>query len=465
MFTSVFIDDYCNFRSFKLDIPAKNEDSLNLNILIGKNGSGKSCFLDALYCIAKNNLNSKVDKKVDNTEFDYKILLNNKTIIENPKTSSSNYLPDDEIKNHLWDKVLRLYTGPTDRMFNKSDNYNVMSLGPDEAKWALLTTFLAGQWTSPTAEVETLWNKVQQIVLGFNPNNMDENLQQIKPKIVWVELADVVEAGEKSIFADDFYDWRITYPHSRYIKTENGCRYFWDIDECEKLPESDDEYECISMFEILKHLIELRDEGKIFDTGFLYTQDGENLLPSEYLSDGEFGLLARFAVMMICRDIKGKALVLLDEPETHFNEYWKTWFLQLVCETLEKTKHDVFIATHSAMLLTDAKENELLRLEAAPDGIRQRDVMLTFGANIVDIGKVLFQMESDIGERSKQDLENLLNGIDPETHKEFKNNSKYKQALQNKLRSVGPGEWRWRIRSKINQLEKADLCCNFEKRI
>jgi len=90
--------------------------------------------------------------------------------------------------------------------------------------------------------------------------------------------------------------------------------------------------------------------------------------------------------------------------------------------------------------------------------------MLSFGAYIVDIGKVLFQMESDIGERSKQDLENLLNGIDPETHKEFKNNSKYKQALQNKLRNVGPGEWRWRIRSKINQLEKADLCCNFEKR-
>ena len=82
MFTSVFIDDYCNFRCFKLNIPEKKEGSLNLNILIGKNGSGKSCFLDALYCIAENNLNSKVDKNVDNTKFDYQILLNNKTIID-----------------------------------------------------------------------------------------------------------------------------------------------------------------------------------------------------------------------------------------------------------------------------------------------------------------------------------------------------------------------------------------------
>lgn len=461
MFTSVFIDDYCNFRKFKLNIPAKKENELNLNIIIGKNGSGKSCFLDALYCIAENNLVNKADQNVDNTKFDYEISLNNKIIIENPKNNNNNYLSEDEIEKHLWNKVLRLYTGTTGRRFNNEHNYNVLSLGPKEAKWALLTTFLAGQWTNPTPEESKLWEKVQKIALGSNPN-INNDIKQIRPKIVWVDFADIIETREKSALTDDFLDWNLLCP-STYIPLEEGYRYFWNIDECTKLRENEIGESRISLFDILRNLIDLHREGKIFDTGFIYTQNDEELLPSEYLSDGEFGFLERFAVLMIARDIDKKSLILLDEPETHFNEYWKTWFLQLVCETLEGSNHDIFIATHSAMLLTDAKKNELLMIESAPDGVRQKDIHVsTYGANIIDIEKVLFQMEYDIGERAQNDIESIIKGKNTKTGKKlFQNNDDWKRELKILLKQVGPGEWRWRIRSKINQLEKADLCCNF----
>ena len=36
------------------------------------------------------------------------------------------------------------------------------------------------------------------------------------------------------------------------------------------------------------------------------------------------------------------------------------------------------------------------------------------------------------------------------------------EKLNKLLHQVGAGEWRWKIRSKINQLEKADMCCNFK---
>ena len=44
-------------------------------------------------------------------------------------------------------------------------------------------------------------------------------------------------------------------------------------------------------------------------------------------------------------------LIMLDEPETHFNEHWKRYFLKLLCDVLAKKNADVFVATHSAMLV------------------------------------------------------------------------------------------------------------------
>jgi len=41
MFSEIFIDDYCNFNRFKIDFPNyKNVQKPNLNILVGRNGSG-----------------------------------------------------------------------------------------------------------------------------------------------------------------------------------------------------------------------------------------------------------------------------------------------------------------------------------------------------------------------------------------------------------------------------------------
>ena len=175
---------------------------------------------------------------------------------------------------------------------------------------------------------------------------------------------------------------------------------------------------------------------------------------SSFLSDGEHGFFTRFALLMLLKEenfnYDKHFLILLDEPETHFNENWKTSFLNLVCNVFENTNHDIFIATHSAMLVTDAKEDEIHRLENLPSGIVHYPVTIkTYGANIIDIGRAIFKMESDIGERVKNDIQQAMENND-------------KEKLEDLIREVGPGEWRWKIRSKINQLEKADICCNFK---
>ena len=226
--------------------------------------------------------------------------------------------------------------------------------------------------------------------------------------------------------------------------------------------------------ELLDNTIKEDSVNKIIDTGFLYKKlneskdEGKFLHIDETLSDGELGFIRRFALIMLMRELKGeenRSLLLLDEPETHFNENWKRHFIYLIKEALKDTYHDVFIATHSAMLITDVKREELYHFELVNDKIKTCPVSLnTYATNIVDIGKALFDLEADIGEYSKNELENLIKGIDITTNQRFKTIDKHKQALQNKLKEVGSGEWRWKIRSKINQLEKADSCCNYKNK-
>lgn len=215
-----------------------------------------------------------------------------------------------------------------------------------------------------------------------------------------------------------------------------------------------------------------QETNAIINTGFLYKKlneskdEGKFLHIDETLSDGELGFVRRFALIMLMRELKGeenRSLLLLDEPETHFNENWKRHFIYLIKEALKDTYHDVFIATHSAMLITDVKRDELYHFELVNDKIKTFPVCLnTYATNIVDIGKALFDLEADIGEGSKHEIEAALKGV-----KEIKQDAKdeesislkdQKEKLKELLKQVGPGEWRWKIRSKLNQIDKHENC-------
>ncbi len=79
----------------------------------------------------------------------------------------------------------------------------------------------------------------------------------------------------------------------------------------------------------------------------------------EELSDGEQMYLGRMALMHLLRG-KQDALLLLDEPETHFNDVWKRELVSIIDDALAETSAEVLIATHSALMLTDALRDELV---------------------------------------------------------------------------------------------------------
>ncbi|QDV21269.1 chromosome segregation protein [Gimesia panareensis] len=130
----------------------------------------------------------------------------------------------------------------------------------------------------------------------------------------------------------------------------------------------------------------------------------------EDLSDGEQMLLGRMALLLLLSKQDG-SLLLLDEPETHFNDSWKREIIDLVDDNiLRSTFSHVVVATHTSIALTDAFADEIIRLIRSDGKAIFKPVSFsTFGA---DVGRVMlhvFDTPESIGSRANEILDRLLN--------------------------------------------------------
>jgi predicted ATPase len=84
-----------------------------------------------------------------------------------------------------------------------------------------------------------------------------------------------------------------------------------------------------------------------------------------WLSDGEQSFLARMCLFMLLGQTE--ALVLLDEPEVHFNDYWKRQIVQLIDNMVRHCSSHILITTHSGITLTDVPKENILLLKRNSD--------------------------------------------------------------------------------------------------
>ena len=129
----------------------------------------------------------------------------------------------------------------------------------------------------------------------------------------------------------------------------------------------------------------------------------------DQLSDGEQMLLGRMGLIFLLRGQDG-SLLLLDEPETHFNDVWKREIVEMVnMGLLNSTAANVIISTHTSIALTDAFAAEVTVLDKTESGITARGVSGgLFGTDPGEVTMNLFKADSNIGRRSVELLEQLL---------------------------------------------------------
>ncbi len=476
---TLFLKSFRNFNNFKMIFPEKqnNEgEKLNLNILIGRNGSGKSNFLDAIFDIG-------IESEPSDVKFDFYTLdSSSKNIISNYDSNKGVPVNIKNIDNdRYWDKVVRAHCSNIIRNKEYSGDYvrsvirlddtapelspysgvkysyfsdSVLDFNIERSKFALFALILSGEYSKSLKDENSLWHDLNKIVIEESVDN--EKVKELKIEAIWIKAYQGNVNFEDN---DNLPHCSNSMPCDEDISSDRYC-YYWTLADIENFytgPQSQNKNEDPNpAYTVLKEYL---DEYYCYDMGFLYKieEDGD-LYQSSSLSDGQRALLYRFAIVNLLKNEEEKCLLLLDEPETYFNEYWKSYFVYLLWETLKDKPHDVFIATHSAMLITDTKPEEVHRIVDTHDGAyHYKPQVNTYGVSVVDIGKYLFMMESDIGNRAKKEIQKILNQkLDENVDK----NRDLNRKINKLLRQVGPGEWRWKLRVKQKEVENKLLGTN-----
>lgn len=172
----------------------------------------------------------------------------------------------------------------------------------------------------------------------------------------------------------------------------------------------------------------------------------KELLLKEF-SDGEHQFIHTMAICLLLKD--SNSLILLDEPETHFNPSWRSQFVTTVNETLHNAcsslglhdeqyvnfMKDILITTHSPFIISDCradnvivvtKENGHAKAEKASDmGIK------TYGASTSFIQAKIFDSTDTIGGKAYQEMKAIGEQTDKTKQQKLNEvNSKFGESLE-----------------------------------
>jgi predicted ATPase len=128
--------------------------------------------------------------------------------------------------------------------------------------------------------------------------------------------------------------------------------------------------------------------------------DGQQCIEFDDLSDGEAQLIQILSMASIYKD--SRVLFLLDEPETHLNPSWRTYFHSFVEHTIGITneKAQLFISAHSPFMVSSLKRNNVYQFRRSDDGLIDMKVAQneTYGASFDVLIKDLFELRSLISQ-------------------------------------------------------------------
>lgn len=191
-----------------------------------------------------------------------------------------------------------------------------------------------------------------------------------------------------------------------------------------------------------------------------YYIEKENIVTKEIshllmknLSDGEQQFLHTLG---ICLMLKNKsAILLLDEPETHFNPDWRSKFIRTLQKSLEasKTKNimkDVLITSHSPFIISDCFPDKVIVFKKGEDPKNAQEMKFrTYGTSTDLIMENLFKKNYTIGDKSREEIEEILREIESKVTLSSKEVLKYKGRVSH----LGDSMEKILLFAKLNELE------------
>jgi len=182
-------------------------------------------------------------------------------------------------------------------------------------------------------------------------------------------------------------------------------------------------------------------------------ENGQQLRPPlqtwDWLSDGERSFLGRMCLFLLFGEVE--SLILLDEPEVHFNDYWKRHIVSTMHQVFERKKaahvSHVVVATHSSISLSDVHPEDILVLER--EGILTSTVHMpriqTFGADPGDIMVHVFGAPQPSGEYAVEYIQQRIHAA--------RTGQIQRDDLERELAHIAPGYWSYRVRRELLRMQ------------
>lgn len=169
------------------------------------------------------------------------------------------------------------------------------------------------------------------------------------------------------------------------------------------------------------------------------------------LSDGEQMVLRRWALFHLLSG-QQDALLLLDEPETHFNDAWKREIVSIIEQAMGKDASSVLIASHSAIVLSDVFDEEIIHIKKALDSTSSayQVASRTFGTDPSALMMSLFETDDSIGIRAQRRIEAFIDYIRQQQAPTEKNIADLRMVISR----LGTGFYRSELQTWLKQLQE-----------
>src|SRR5579859_6376042 len=250
-------------------------------------------------------------------------------------------------------------------------------------------------------EIDWLWPVTITLRISFPAKLLPLQAQRLK--LLYEAATTVIREPEPGLRRSLFFDLRSTPRAEKFLGGNTAQALIQAL-----TPLGDD---ATTPFHMFQELIALQRQGILDDiTMTLRKRTIDDLILYDWLSDGEQMFLGRMAFFHLLQGTED-ALVLLDEPETHFNDYWKREVVDIIDGSLRDDPIEVVLSTHSSIALSDAFDTEIVLLNKDPgDGRISVEPMpiKSFGASPTDIMRDVFHTPESVGQRAAEFLDLML---------------------------------------------------------
>ncbi|MCL4266663.1 MAG: AAA family ATPase [Anaerolineae bacterium] len=174
-------------------------------------------------------------------------------------------------------------------------------------------------------------------------------------------------------------------------------------------------------------------------------EDGATrLLLFDWMSDGEQSFLSRMAMLAMLQT--ENSLILLDEPEVHFNDYWKREIVKLIDTVMHNHANHLLIVSHSSIGLSDVASAQVTVMSKGANGfaVTHPPTIKTLGTDPSEIMMIVFRTGLSTGAYATQLLESAVQSGEREEIAHF-------------LETVGPGMWLFRLQRRLEDFDASPI--------